>query len=382
MKLAALCDFPFWSGRIGTGVRFDSLCRSLARICDLTVICTAPMEPQFSAFAAAAPYRLVAGEELEARDPGTPPLPGVKPHRKAAVRAITHLVSSERIDAVLTPYFNRSWMTQALPPHVVRILDTHDCQSQRTRSLLRHGLVPTFCMHPDEEGTALADYDIALAMSLEDQSEFAALCDIPVLTAPFRLPVRDLAPIRPVYRPPDATDRTLLFIAAQSPVNDFTLDYLLRQIMPLVPGPTILRVIGNVTMPEDVVLPGCTIERHENVPDLVPLYAQTDVALNPTFAGGGVKTKTLEAMAYGVPVVTCDEGARGLRPLLPEACIANDKESFAHRAGQLLDAPARRAALAAEVMDRMRAEPSDAWLAPFAALLKAAVSTKRDRAAA
>lgn len=379
MKIAALCDFAFWAGNVGTAVRHDSLCRTLSRTCDLTAVSTVSLHIKDADFVRRAPYRILDRAALRQIDEaiGAPELPGVRPDRQMPVRTITHLVASEGFDAVLTPYFNREWMIEHLPRHVVRIVDTHDCQSQRTASLMRHGIVPTFFMDAQAEGAMLDRYDIALAMSAEDKAAFSAMTDIPVVTAPFRLPPRDLAPMRPVYGEPDS--RTLLFIAAKSPVNDRTLDYLLREIMPLVPGHCLLMVIGNVTLPEDVVLPHVTIQRHQDVADLVPLYARADLAVNPTFAGGGVKTKTLEAMAFGVPVLTCDEGARGLRHLLPDALVANDKETFAHRIGALLDAPERRAALARQVLDALAAERAEAWLPLFTDLLRGAIAAKRER---
>ncbi|UWR24426.1 glycosyltransferase [Sulfitobacter sp. S190] len=379
MKIAALCDFPFWASNVGTGVRHDSLCRSLSTICDLTVISTVSLHAKDAHFAETVPYRLIARNQLKtiARENTLPEIPGVRPDRDLSLRTISHIVSSEGFDAVLTPYFNRKWMIEHLPPHLVRIIDTHDCQTQRTASLLRHGIVPTFLMNAEEEGRKLADYDVALAMSSEDQAEFSAMTDIPVITAPFRVPARDLAPMRHVYGEPDS--RNLLFIAAQSPVNDMTLDYLMREIMPLVPGNCVLTVIGNVTMPPNVNLPHVTVQQVQGVEDLVPLYARADVALNPTFAGGGVKTKTLEAMAFGVPVVTCDEGARGLRHLLPDDLVVNDKELFAHRIGQLLAQPERRAALAREVLDNLAAEDAYDWLPVFADVVQAAIAGKRER---
>lgn len=382
MKIAALCDFAFWAGNIGTAVRHDSLCRTLSRTCELTAVSTVSLHMKDADFVRRAPYRILDRVALRQIDEaiGAPELPGVRPDRQMPVRTIAHLVASEGFDAVLTPYFNREWMVAQLPRRVVRVVDTHDCQSQRTTSLMRHGLVPTFFMDPKTEGGMLDRYDLALAMSDEDKTAFSAMTDIPVVTAPFRLPPRDLAPMRHVYA--ESGSRTLLFIAAQSPVNDMTLAYLLREIMPLVPGHCLLMVIGNVTLPEDVVLPHVTIQRYQDVADLVPLYARADLAVNPTFAGGGVKTKTLEAMAFGVPMLTCDEGARGLRHLLPDDLVANDKESFAHRIGALLDAPEHRAALAARVLDNLAAERPEAWLPLFTDLLRGAVAAKKEQSLA
>lgn len=371
MKLAALCDFAFWEGRVGSAVRFSSLCNSLSKICDLTVISTVTVASRYKSFATGKPYELIDRRTLKQVHAQLPPgdIPGVASAHQVSVRGIQHLVTSGGFDAVLTPYFNRKWMIEHLPADIVRIIDTHDCQSQRTRSFARHGLVPTFRMTPEQEGAELDLYDIVLAISGEDFDEFDAITKTPVVTAPFRLPLHDLSGLRGFYAP-WGENRELLFIAADSPVNRLTLDYLLKDVLPLVPGNVVLNVVGNVTLPKPFEpSANLTLVRHENVGDLVPIYARCALTVNPTYAGGGVKTKTLEALAFGVPSLNSDEGARGMRHLIPGALIANDKESFAWRIGELLSDPEKRETLAREQSDRVRAEYSESWVTIFKGIL-------------
>ena len=372
MKIAAVCDFPYWQADVGSAVRQKSLCQSLSDICDLTVLCSAPLSEEYAGFAESAPYRLLDGAALDkiaTTIPG-PGMPGIPPERTTAVQAIRHYCETEDVDAVVTPYFNRFWMIEHIRRDILRIVDTIDCQSQRTRSFAQHGLTPTFHMTAAQEGALLDRYDLALAISDEDQAAFQQMTDIPIVTVPFRFPARPL----PTGR--RTTGNALMFIAARSPVNDMTLRYLLQDIMPLVNRRTLLRILGSVTVPDK--LPGNTaIIRPGRVADLATVYAQTDLALNPTFAGGGVKTKTLEAIAYGVPILTSDEGARGLRALLPDLLIANDKETFAHRIGVLLDAPTRRAALTEQMLGNLAAERPDNWQSALLHLLTALRGTRQ-----
>ncbi|MBT2243645.1 glycosyltransferase [Sphingobium sp. BHU LFT2] len=378
MKVSALCDFAFWEGRVGTAVRFSSLCHSLSKVCDLTVISTVTLANRYKSFAVGKPYEFLDRSVLQKVHEALPPgiIPGVANANQVSVRGIRELVISGGFDAVLTPYFNRRWMIEHLPADIVRIIDTHDCQSQRTRSFARHGLIPTFRMTPEEEGAELDKYDIVLAMSDEDFDEFSAISSSPVVTTPFRLPLHDLTGVRSFYAP-GGENRELLFIAADSPVNQMTLAYLLRDVLPLVPGHVVLNVVGNVSMPKNFTEnSNFTVVRHENIDDLVPIYARCALAVNPTFMGGGVKTKTLEALAFGVPSLNADEGARGMRHLIPDELIANDKETFAWRIGELLSDPEKRATLANEQTARVRTEDSESWLTIFRDLLHAIRSHK------
>lgn len=376
MKVAALCDFPYWEGKIGTAVRYQSLCQSLNKICDLTMVSTVTMEATYADFAHQAGYPVVDHSVLKTLNEtlGNPQIPGVPAKHQVSVNSVKHYLESNGFDAVVTPYFNRHWLVQHLSPKIVRIVDTHDCQSQRTRSFARHGLTPTFVMTPETEGRELDKYDIALAMSDEDYAEFSTMSHTPIVTAPFRLPPH------PVYRA-RATANKVLFIAAQSPVNDLTLEYLMREVLPLVPRQLTLYVVGNVTVPEINPL-NVTLVTPHNVDDVTWIYGAMDLALNPTYAGGGVKTKTLEAIRYGVPILTTDEGARGMRNLLPDDLVVNDKERFAYMIEALLADPARRDALSQEMRRRLEAEDNESWLSQFAQILQVQIARKQERYAA
>ena len=70
---------------------------------------------------------------------------------------------------------------------------------------------------------------------------------------------------------------------------------------------------------------------HGRAAQLEPHYARAHVAIVPVHYGGGSRLKTIEAMAFGVPVVATQIGAEGL-PILPDRHYleANDPEGFAN----------------------------------------------------
>ncbi|MDX2048201.1 MAG: glycosyltransferase [Chitinophagaceae bacterium] len=48
------------------------------------------------------------------------------------------------------------------------------------------------------------------------------------------------------------------------------------------------------------------------VEDIEPYFLAADVFINPVLEGGGIKVKVMEALAYNVPVVSTESGARGI----------------------------------------------------------------------
>lgn len=88
-------------------------------------------------------------------------------------------------------------------------------------------------------------------------------------------------------------------------------------------------------------MPDVTIE--ENVPDIQPYFEKTSVLLYAPGRGSGMKIKILEAMAFGIPVVTTSEGVEGL-PARDgvHAGICEDDAGLIERAVALLQSPAQQ----------------------------------------
>lgn len=89
-------------------------------------------------------------------------------------------------------------------------------------------------------------------------------------------------------------------------------------------------------------LPGVTIV--EDVPDIATCFHQLSVLAFPAGRSSGMKVKVLEAMAYGVPVVTTAHGMAGIDAQDDiHALIADDDTVFAHKLiGLLSDKSQRR----------------------------------------
>jgi len=82
-------------------------------------------------------------------------------------------------------------------------------------------------------------------------------------------------------------------------------------------------------------MPDVTIE--ENVPDIQPYFERTGVMLYAPGRGSGMKIKILEALGFGIPVVTTSEGVEGL-PAVDgvHAAVAEDDDALVERAVALL----------------------------------------------
>ncbi|WP_235839902.1 methyltransferase domain-containing protein [Derxia lacustris] len=139
-----------------------------------------------------------------------------------------------------------------------------------------------------------------------------------------------------------AERRDLLFVAGFGhPPNVDAAQWLVSQVMPLVfaeaPGVRLF-LVGSNPSPAVKVLASDRIVVTGFVTDeaLAGHYASARAGVAPLRAGAGVKGKVVEAMRFGLPLVTTPTGAQGLAAAEPALFIEEDPEAFARRTLDLL----------------------------------------------
>ncbi len=167
------------------------------------------------------------------------------------------------------------------------------------------------------------------------------------------------------YRSHDPGGQSLIFIGAMdSSHNIDAACYLAREIFPLVkqryPEAT-LSLVGTRPVPavkELHSLPGVTVTGR--VPSITDCLKSSTISVVPLRAGLGIKTKTLESMAVGVPVVASDRGLEGMEvdiagvPL--RALRANQPEDYVKAIGQLFEDAALRQQLSENARQMIETE--------------------------
>ena len=152
--------------------------------------------------------------------------------------------------------------------------------------------------------------------------------------------------------PPDGRSTTLLFVGmfAYGP-NLEAAEWLVREIFPRVlaqvPEARLALVGGYIEKLDHLRADARQVDFLGFVPDIAAAYAQSAVACSPILAGGGTRTKIIEAAAYHVPIVSTTLGAEGLDFVDDrEILLRDDAVGFADACVALLRDPARGRALA------------------------------------
>jgi glycosyltransferase involved in cell wall biosynthesis len=222
--------------------------------------------------------------------------------------------------------------TQNLEVARMRAMATSDASlARRTIARLQVGPVARY------EAEAVRSVARVLAVSHQEQSAFEKLTPGRVRLVPNGVDTRRIAPIE---NPPNS--RRLLYMGSMSygPNVDAVLHFL-GEIGPLVrSADTVLDVVGS--NPPASIYEASTRSRLKTtvagyVADIGPVYRASRAMVVPIRHGGGTRLKILEALAWGLPVITTPVGCAGLGLTDGrEALIADTREEFAAAIDKLL----------------------------------------------
>lgn len=199
-----------------------------------------------------------------------------------------------------------------MPQHVVKIIDTHDRFYDRQSMYAQYRGQPNF-FYIDRvaEATGLSRADCVLAIQDAEQEYFSSIVDKPVFILPHRI-----SRVQPGSRP--GKIRSIGFIGHGNDPNVASISPFAHMWSARTEnsGGPVLRIAGEI----------CSIFRGLELPRVEPLgyceslddfYGQVDVVVAPLIMGTGLKIKTVEALAYGKPVVGTRIAFEGLQPSHP-----------------------------------------------------------------
>lgn len=171
---------------------------------------------------------------------------------------------------------------------------------------------------------------------------------------------------------------TLLFVGTYAyPPNLEAAELLVQKIFPLIldriPDARLVLVGTQVERVDLGKEPPRNVELRGFVPDLRSIYAEADLVACPILAGGGTRTKIIEAAACRVPVVSTTLGAEGIEFEDGKEIVLRDRPTaFAQACVELLRDRPRAEAIAAAAFERARIYDRDVVIAGIARDLVAA----------
>jgi glycosyltransferase involved in cell wall biosynthesis len=245
---------------------------------------------------------------------------------------IKKLQQKEKFEVVICEYVFMSKALTFFDSGVLKILDTHDRFTDRYKLYIESNMNPEWIsLFRDQEKKSLNRADLVLAVQQKEKEHFETLSTRTVIQFNY------LPESHPL--PEKAFGKKLMYFASDNAVNHTTLQFFIDAILPhilkkqpdvqLLVGGTICRGVSKKH--PAVFLAG----EYDNVQDF---YASGDIFINPESKGTGYKIKTIEALAYGLPVVSTTAGAAGaLEPAMDHLLIADDPVAFAGAVNRLIE---------------------------------------------
>ncbi|MFC0283889.1 glycosyltransferase [Camelimonas abortus] len=254
------------------------------------------------------------------------------------------------IDVVFCSYVFQSRLLEYVPAHILKVIDTHDKMGDRYEMLRRNNQkLEFFSCTPEEEGAYLRRADIVVARRQEEADYFNA-----VTGRNSAIVIPHVEDARYVERPFTKLDVVGLVASANRINLAITLDFLKAVERRAGAGgpPFSVRIAGQVkNMVRD--LPAADqalfarpwVTMCGFVEDIGDFYRSVDLVASPVTMGTGINVKTVQAMAYGMPLVTTAWGAKGIETGHP-LHGHKDLDALAQTLFALRDDPARLAELA------------------------------------
>lgn len=221
------------------------------------------------------------------------------------------------IDILFCSYIFSSKLLEYIPGHILKIIDTHDKFGNRFEAMRERGIPSEFfSCTPEEEGAYLKRADIVIARREEEAEYFNRVSGLKTaVTIPhFEEPKfigRDFGGLKyaGIVASPNFVNLRIIvdFIAA---LNNYVNER---------PCPFIINIVGDIknmihiqSLPVQQVFNKPYIRLHGFLPNLGEFYSKMDLIISPVTFGTGINVKSIEAMAYGLPLITTKCGSKGI----------------------------------------------------------------------
>ena len=229
-------------------------------------------------------------------------------------KKFVYFVKKNNFDNIIIEYIRLDYLLDGLEINSKKIIDTHDLFFIRTKIYRENRLIDYIEVTKEEEFAILKKYDTILAIQKNEKK---------MLDENFAhktLLVSHYAPAKNLYK--NALEVIKIgFISGRANIEH--LRWFLNNVWHFFQQyPSIyLHIYGSISvgrrtwiMPKNCRLNGIK----SNIEDI---YQNINLAINPVRYGSGLKIKNVEALAYGIPLITTDEGANGIEDGINKAFL-------------------------------------------------------------
>jgi glycosyltransferase involved in cell wall biosynthesis len=240
----------------------------------------------------------------------------------AMSRYIKELHAENKFDIVIVEYVFLSKVLDFFDNKTLKVIDTHDIFGDRHKNYLLAGQTPEwFSTSVEDELIGLKRADVVIGIQEKESKYFRNYLpsNINVVTVGHHVSTEICC-----FNP---SSFSAVFLGSSNKINVDAAIYFITQVLPLVrqAHPSFKFVLGGAVC--DKVDDFAGVEKFARVDCIEDFYAKGLIAINPVQMGTGLNIKTIESLAFGMPLITTESGGRGLEKYQGKAflSVANDK---------------------------------------------------------
>ena len=239
-------------------------------------------------------------------------------------------------DIVVCEYVWISKLLTLFPEKTLKIIDTHDKFTNRYEVYSKMDIKPDWVsLYSKEELKGLNRSDLILTLNDEDTTYFKNRMNKRICKFHYVPQINLVRQKKFSY--------TLLYFASNN-VNNFTsISKFIVEIFPSIKKEInqIKLLIGG-SICEKLKVDDESIVLIGKIEDPIDFYCLGDISINPEISGTGFKIKVMEAMSYGIPVISTLIGKLGLesdieKNLLNPTLVAQNAEDYINQIEKLAD---------------------------------------------
>ncbi len=229
-------------------------------------------------------------------------------------QTINKIVKRFNVDAIIVNYLMQSKLLENLPSGILKIIDAHDIFGERAQYIQKHIVNNSnnytwYSISKEDEKRGLERADIILAIQKREAKYFASLTSKPIKVINH---VEEKRFLNKSY----TRLKKIGFIGTGNHPNTTSLNAFLELFLASELSKTIQIVIAGAASKAIRFEHECIV-RMERVEKLETFYNTVDLIINPLTFGTGLKIKSVEALSYGVPIISTDIGFDGLQSTEP-----------------------------------------------------------------
>lgn len=241
------------------------------------------------------------------------------------LRLLRDQIKDIKYHAVIVNYAVFSFYFELFDSDVIRVIDMHDCLTDRYKIFLERGEEPVnwYSLNYRDEKKALNKADIVWAITPDEEKHYQNMLHHSNVTVDT---LRHMTHFRRIQTE-NVKTKSVLMTGSNNRLNRKGLQWFLEKIWPEVHSKypdSELIIAGTLSTSENSFEKVRGVAFYGKYDNDDEVYRLADICVNPMLEGTGLKIKTLEALSFGKRVLSTNEGATGLLDLKGAGLFCSD----------------------------------------------------------